>query len=273
MDNNTSYKTGQLFEILGVSRDALRYYEEKGIIKPRLNKDNNYREYDFKDIYTLMITDFYKKRNLTVCEVKTLQAGSEVEELENLLDIKAKELEESILFKQYTLIKIEETRQFCKAIKEHLNKYSICQMPEYKVLGEITDFDALNEYHVILDNMDMLKDDILSKVMRKLTFDDEGYLDHKMYIVEKSNVESGENDGVFLESKPCMYTIVEDSRDIQKDAKITALKTGLKWAGQHGFTLEGVVYINTRLITYSKNQERVYLEVFVPIKKTITENK
>ncbi len=267
MDNNTFYKTGQLFEILGVSRDALRYYEEKGIIKPRLNKENNYREYDFKDIYTLMITDFYKKRNLTVSEVKTLQAGSEVEELENLLDMKAKELEESILFKQYTLKKIEETRQFCKAIKEHLNKYFICQMPVYKVLGEITDFDALNEYHVILENMDLLKDDILSRVMRKLTFDDAGYLDYKMYIVEKSNVESGENDCAFLQSKLCMYTIVEDSRNTKEDAKITAFKTGLQWAGQHGYTLEGVVYISTRLFTYSKNQERVFLEVFVPIKE------
>ncbi len=265
MDNNTFYKTGQLFEILGVSRDALRYYEEKGIIKPRLNEENNYREYDFKDIYTLMMTDFYKKRNLTVNEVKMLQAGSEVEELEDLLDKKAKELEESILLKQYTLKKIEETRQFCKAIKEHLNKYSLCQMPAYKVLGEFTDFDALNEYHLIMENIDLLKDDILSRIMRRLTFDDKGYLDHKMFIVEKRIEESGVNDGVFLESKPCMYTIVEDSRNTQEEAKITAFKTGLQWAGQHGYTLEGVVYINTRLITYSNNQEKVFLEVFVPI--------
>ena len=38
MKEINTYRISQLSEILGVSRDALRYYEEKGIIKPKQKK-------------------------------------------------------------------------------------------------------------------------------------------------------------------------------------------------------------------------------------------
>lgn len=126
MNNPTTFRPGQLLDILGVSRDALRYYEEKGIVKPNQKQTNNYREYDLYDIYTLMVTDFYKKRNLSINEVKQLQAGSELEELETLLSNKAEDLEAEIRKKEYILRKITETKEFCQDIQTHLNKCSPC---------------------------------------------------------------------------------------------------------------------------------------------------
>jgi DNA-binding transcriptional MerR regulator len=202
-EDNT-YKTSQLAEILGVSRDALRYYEEKGIINPKQNDENNYREYDFYDIYTLMVTDFYKKRNLSIKEVKKLQAGSEIDELEALLEKKASELEEIIHINEYTLQKINETKEFCKDIKKYLNKYSIKKLPTYEIIGEISDFDAVLEYPVILGNMDLNKEDILSKIMRKFTFDETGFLDFKMYVVEKVENRQKEKDKAYLEYSTCI---------------------------------------------------------------------
>lgn len=89
MGENNTYKTRELSEILGVTRDTLRYYEEKEILKPKQNEENNYRQYDMYDIYALMVTDFYKKRGLSINEVKELQSGSEIEELKYLLEKKA----------------------------------------------------------------------------------------------------------------------------------------------------------------------------------------
>ncbi len=125
------YRTSQLSEILGVSRDALRYYEEKGIIKPKQTEVNNYREYDLYDIYTLMVTDFYKKRDLSIKEIKRLQAESEIDELEILLEKKAREVEETIRIKEHILQKINETKEFCEDIKKYLNKFSIRKLSLY----------------------------------------------------------------------------------------------------------------------------------------------
>ncbi len=267
MDKQT-YKTGQLQHILGLSRDALRYYEEKGIISPRQNEENNYREYDFRDIYTLMVTDFYKKRNLTISDVKKLQTGSEISELEGLLEKKAAELKERILLESYMLERIEETKEFCKEIQNNLNKYSIRKMPTFKVLGEITDFDAMDEYNMVLKYVDLLKDDILSKLMRKFTFDDTGYKDCKMFIAEKSDDCSSTVSQSFINYTSCMYTIVEDrqGKHGEEDTRVRALWEGAEWARENGLQTEGVVYLRTRLITYSENTEKIYHEVFVPIK-------
>jgi DNA-binding transcriptional MerR regulator len=269
MGENNTYKTSQLLEILGVSRDALRYYEEKGIIKPKQKEENNYREYDFYDIYTLLVTDFYKKRNLSINEVKKLQAGSEIDELGALLEKKAKELEETIHIKEHILQKINETKEFCKDVKKYLNKYTTRQLPTYKIIGEISDFDAVQEYHIILENMDLIKEDILSKIMRKFTFDETGFLDFKMYIVEKIETKQKEKDRSYLNYNTCIYTIVEDSRyqNGAEDIKVKAFSSTLKWADEQGFKLEGIAFANTRLITYLNNRERIFLEIFIPVKE------
>lgn len=268
MKEINTYRTSQLSEILGVSRDALRYYEEKGIIKPKQKKENNYREYDLYDIYTLMVTDFYKKRNLSIKEVKKLQAGSEVDELEDLLEKKARELEESIRIKEHMLLKIKETKDFCEDVKKHLNKYSLRELPIYEVKGEISDFSAFLEYPVILENMDLMKEDILSKIMRKFTFDETGFLDFKMYIVEKTEINQKEKDKYYLEYPNCIYTIVEDGRyqNGDDDVKEKAFKSTLVWANEQGLKPEGVAFANTRLITYLDNKERIFIEIFIPVK-------
>src|SRR5690606_21375024 len=94
-----------------------------------------------------------------------LQEGSNIEELEALLEQKAKEVEEIIHAKERMLAKINETKAFCENVKKHLNQYSLRELPLYEKKGEISDFKAFQEYPVILENMDLMNDDILSKIM------------------------------------------------------------------------------------------------------------
>jgi DNA-binding transcriptional MerR regulator len=265
------YRTSQLSEMLGISRDALRYYEEKGIIKPKQKELNNYREYDFYDIYTLMVVDFYKKRNLSIKEVKQLQEASEVDQLEALLEKKAKEVEETIRRNEYMLEKIHETKQFCTDLKKYLNKYSLKPLPIYELKGEISDFNAFQEYPVLLDNVDLVKDDILSNIMRKFTFDETDFLDFKLYIVEKSETRQKEKNKYYLEYSNCIYTIVEDGRYQNKgeDIKYKIFDSALKWAKEQGLTPIGVAFANTRLVTYLDNKERVFIEIYCPVKERI----
>lgn len=117
LERNT-YKTSQLLDILGVSRDAMRHYEEQGIVKPDHDEWNNYRKYNNFDIYNLLVADLYKKWNLSIKEVRKLQEGRAIDELETLLEIKAEQLEETILNKKYMLQKIKETKAICKDLKE-----------------------------------------------------------------------------------------------------------------------------------------------------------
>ncbi|GAA0378626.1 MerR family transcriptional regulator [Bacillus horti] len=269
MGEGHTYRTSQLSEILGISRDALRYYEEQGVVKPKQKETNQYRQYDFYDIYALLVTDFYKKRNLSIKEVRKLQAGSEIEALGSLLEEKAKELEETIRIKEYMLQKINETKEFCNDVQSHLNQYSIRKLPTYEVVGEISDFNAFGEYPAILENMDAMKDDILSKIIRSFTFDENGFLDSSMYIVEKTEANLREKTRSYLEYSRCIYTIVEDGRfqNGNEDVKQKVFQSTLAWGENQGLKPMGVAFATTRLITYLENKERVFLEIYIPVEE------
>ena len=268
MEGNT-YKTSQLLSILGVSRDALRYYEMKGIVKPNQDETNNYRQYDDYDIYTLLVMDFYKKRNLSTNEVRELQKGKTIDELGMLLEKKDEQLEEDIRNKQYMLQKIRETKAFCTGLKEHLNQYSIREFPTYEVIGKFSDFFSFLEYPALLKRMDMVRDDILSNIMRKFTFDKSGFIDSEMYIVEKPETLPKEKWKHYLHYSKCIYTIVEDGRSKNEnhDIKYQIFDSTLKWGNEQGLKPKGVAFVNTRLITYLNQKERAFLEIYIPIEE------
>ena len=52
----------EIEKITGISKQAIRFYEKEGLISPKRNQDNQYREYDENDVKTyggLMKIDGY----------------------------------------------------------------------------------------------------------------------------------------------------------------------------------------------------------------------
>jgi hypothetical protein len=121
---------------------------------------------------------------------------------------------------------------------------------------------------MILEKMDMAKDDIFSKIMREFTFDETGLLDSKMYIVEKPSKIEKDKGSHYLQYAKCIYTIVEDSRyqNEEDDIKYKVFESTLKWGKEHGLRPIGTAFVTTRLITYLDKKERAFLEIFIPIK-------
>lgn len=91
------YRTGELLEYLGITRDTLRFYEEKGLLNPHKCNDNNYRSYDIMDIYNIMILDFYKKRGMSINQLKELIKDSNFDDINSKLQNKKTELEKRYL--------------------------------------------------------------------------------------------------------------------------------------------------------------------------------
>ena len=86
------YRTGELLDYLGVSRDTLRFYEEKGLLCPKKNHENNYRNYDMFDIFKIMVIDFYKKRGMSIQQIQYLLENRDVQDVQDLLEDKKNEL-------------------------------------------------------------------------------------------------------------------------------------------------------------------------------------
>ncbi len=65
------FKIGQLSKQSGASIDTIRFYEDKGLIVPRLRSESGYRFYGVDAINTLNFIQSAKKLGFTLAEINT----------------------------------------------------------------------------------------------------------------------------------------------------------------------------------------------------------
>lgn len=76
-------------EITGLTKKAIKYYEEEGLITPEKNRDNGYREYDGKDVIRLNLITALRALGVAVNEInKALDSSLELKlALNNKLEV------------------------------------------------------------------------------------------------------------------------------------------------------------------------------------------
>lgn len=249
---------------LGVPRDTLRFYEEKGLLRPKKNHENNYRSYDIFDVYQIMIIDFYKKRGMTIHQIQDLLKESDVQDLQCLLENKKSELEQMIYHGQRMLKRIEETQKFSRALSSSLNVFSVKPLPLYRVNGEISDFIAVEEYENVINGMNCNDTDMLSQIMRHISFDENGVTGTKMLIVDSADAISENNS--YLQHPQCLYTVTEELQPQTEPVDLMEKmhRVSSEYANKHGLRLLGEAFAMIRLITYKANKTEAYMEIFIP---------
>lgn len=258
------YHTSDLIKFLGVTRDTLRFYEEKGLLNPKKDSENNYRNYDIYDISNLMIIDFHKKRGLTINQIKDLLKKSDVQAVQSLLESKRNELEKTIYDAQCMLKRIEETEEFSRHLESNLNFFTVKPLPLYKINGEISDFIAVEEYGSVKDIINSNNNDMLSQIMRYITFDKNSVTDTKMFIVDTAEVK--EEGGIYLQYPKCLYTVAEEIQpeNHQEDLMKSMHRLSAEYADAHGLRLSGEAFAMIRLSTYNEGKTKTYIEIYIP---------
>lgn len=64
-------KRSQVEKLIGITRKAIEYYEEKNLIRP-LKENNGYREYSENDINTLYKINIFRKLGISITDIKKL---------------------------------------------------------------------------------------------------------------------------------------------------------------------------------------------------------
>lgn len=67
---------GEVEHTIGLSKKSIRYYEENGLLKPKRNKDNDYRIYDEEDINQLKKIKFLRELGVPIKELQELAKGN-----------------------------------------------------------------------------------------------------------------------------------------------------------------------------------------------------
>ncbi|MDK8181748.1 MerR family transcriptional regulator [Paenibacillus sp. UMB4589-SE434] len=263
------YSIGQVAKFLGVSRDTLKFYEEKELVKPEQNTENGYREYNHFDIYDITAINFYREMDIEIKKIQELKKGKSIEEIQSLLEEKEQAVLEEMEYKKQLLKKLQSVKTDCEKIKRFLGKYTVKVMKPLEIKGEIDHFTAYDEYATLKENTDSLKKAVtLTSLTRVISFNDEGILEDKFLIVRKVDDFDKKIEGAILAHPKCMYTVIEDGRWSTGGANIDHnVEASLrKVAIENGYELLGQVYINLLLTTYEDGLERVFFEMYAPIK-------
>lgn len=263
------YTIGQVANFLGVSRDTLKYYEEKELVKPKRDDENGYRKYNQFDIHDVITTNFYRELDIEIKKIQEIRQSKSVADLEYVLEEKEAKILEELKYKKLLLKQIESVKEDCYRIKEHLGKFTVREMKPLEVKGEITDYTAYNEYEIIRNSTENLQKAVtLTSARRVIRFDEEGIKEDKFIVVTKKEDTDKSSKGEVLAHPKCIYTVIENGRAVDGGKSIDheVGESLLKVAQENGFELIGMTYINILLTTYEEGLERVFLEMYSPIK-------
>lgn len=90
------YKIGDVANLLGITPEAIRHYEEIGIITPTKAKNSGYRYYDVWDIHILIRARTYRKYGYSLAETAELLNHYEISDILSNLSEKEADIEKEI---------------------------------------------------------------------------------------------------------------------------------------------------------------------------------
>lgn len=267
-DRNAVYHTNDVYQHLGFTRETLRYYEEIGLIRPKRDRNSQYREFGFYDMSHLMAIDFYRKRGFTPIQIKKLLKTEEQQEYEKMLLEQIAYLQDEIAYLQELLKRSQQANHFYHYAANKSREFEIRTMPSYYVKESISSVASFQEYREkVLKYLNLENEDILSNMVRVLTFDENGYKGSGMYIVAQllKSEKEGQDKNLLLEGRRCLYTtLIADNNDDSVTEKMFVLCH--QWAAEHKEVFCGMVYIFIRFVMLNEQTDRNFYEVWIPLK-------
>jgi DNA-binding transcriptional MerR regulator len=103
------YKISEFADLTGLSKETLRYYAEVKLLEPAyINPDNNYRYYDDGSYFLAVLLVKLRSFGLTIQEMQDVMNDQSFFNLEILLELKKKNIQQEIETLQQKLAEIDE---------------------------------------------------------------------------------------------------------------------------------------------------------------------
>lgn len=124
------YKIGELSNAFGLSNDAIRYYESRGILTPTRSEESGYRYYDSWDINFLLDCLRYRSYGFTVSEIEQMLHTDDLQSFEQRCRKRENKLIKSIEEQRKLLKQMSRMRRSITDVKSRLGEFSIEDSPE-----------------------------------------------------------------------------------------------------------------------------------------------
>ena len=145
MEYKECYTIGDVSNICGISKKALRYYDQIGLISPdKIGGDNSYRFYNRETLLNVPIIKYYKQMGFKLDEMRLLLETDSFRSLEKQFRNKIEELHQAQrdIYLRYTSVKdwYDLILEAGSVIENNANEVSVKYIESYTALYFEQDF-------------------------------------------------------------------------------------------------------------------------------------
>lgn len=253
-----TYTISQIGKLLGLTNDAIRFYEKKGLVHPSINVNNNYRMYTLNNVLELLDIIYYRHLDFSINEIQELYQNLDPSEVYNLVEMQRIKVERRILYQQQLLKKINYIQSLFNQIKT--NKHiSITNFPSSFILFESNDSEEFFTHkirHISTDEF------VLCSIFKQY---DTALKQHATYVTLDIDIASQLQlslDLPILPLKKCLHlTSAMNDKKINRD-DINKLKN---FAHKHNLITESYFLAKEIPLTFYHDKQNYYTEIYLPI--------
>lgn len=267
------YKIGDVAKLLGITTEAVRHYEDQGIVSPKKVESSGYRYYDVWDIHILIRARAYRQYGYSLAEADELINRSSVKDIVNAHAQKEAEIEKAITWNLNLLKQIRNWQKCITDADASVGKYRIdYRSPMYRL-------HLQNNYELLEDNH---KRELYHEWAEKVPFVFPSFL-FKQGAFEKENPDFSYGYGVdeeyaeFLDIKEsedityipsclCVYTTLMTRSNLVLSAR--SLAPAIEYMHTQGLKICGDVVSRVVLMNKKDDEYFAWNQLWMPIEET-----
>lgn len=260
-----TYTISEIGRLLSLGNDAIRFYEKKGLVHPKVNSENRYRYYTLDNMLELLDIIYYRHLDLSISDIVSLNETKDPQVVMELLREKEEKTLWRIRYEQQLLKKVNYIRYAYEIAEKNENCCSIRNFPESMVLFEsenqesffIHDIQQMTQEQFVLcafHDLYRLHDD---QIKRERTF-----VTMETSIIDELDMKFYSENRRILPAMKCIYLCVALEKGDLTNEWIRRMQ---EYARSVGFRFRDEFYVREIPLTFYRDHAHYYAEIFLPI--------
>ena len=266
------YSIGTMAKLMGISSEAIRYYESRNIISPVRDPETGYRYYNTGDFHMLLRARHYQNYGFSLEEIAELFRSHELAEIRGKMVDQEEMIQQEIIRQMNLLKRIRQSQQVLHDAKENVGKFRIEERPGIYRMNTQKNYTLFKKKEQL---------DLISEWTEKEPFV------FSCAVFYQKNIEKGETEfdfGMGLREEYAQFLNVKESELVQyyppclcvhtcipsrsgKYLSLESLKEGFRYLEQNGLSLAGDIVTQVACMTKPEEEYFNWHIVWFPIKE------
>ena len=265
-----TYRIGDVANLMGLSRDTLRYYEKRGILSSK-KEENGYRYYTENDIYRLFSILYQRKMDIGLDDLEQIWSQDMcVNSLSQLIQNRLKEEEVAIRRHKQTLARLKLTLEDCENINHYTDQVMLVNSPRSHVIiphaGFSESIALWFQYAQKFPGLDMMY--IFDEYSWNPEEKDLGITYKNSQLVLHANLADYVDYELSPETHPIMSPFLCMTRirvSAQRTPTEEDIRPMIQWADEQGLMISRQFYCTFMLQGLNEGRQSCYLQLYMPV--------